>query len=815
MKRLLLSAFTALLTAANFAATECVVYSPLVEPASALRLSTISDDPDADETSWSFPSSYTGHRAVCRLPEATSNDSFIAWLGGESYSPGDWMGVSTARDFPVIGLTKVSPICNRLGIWSGASDRDDWNQVLVNKALTLPEVVSWIGGDEAKRTWYRNYLTNRVRLSKPPVIDRPTRVRVVRYAVDDTYCYSAGVPQRTVLDKVFYPDGRNFLCEADFLGDGKFDIDWEFLKNEAVDRLPSQSWPITNTTYLVVIGDGPTTFSGPFDTNTTVNAMATMITRRFERTRSTPKAIGLAGGSVLHGSRPTFVWSMPDEDSYAKRYGSSYTAFRIQVLDFDRQELVWTSDTMRAPVQNDEGNFVWQAPPYAGSQTTNVLPVLTAGVHYQWRVSMTNAKFPPAPKIANDKWATPSDFTVSDDPEPEPVKTGDSTVECVVYSRKKSNSSLHVSTVVTNAWERPRQWDFPSSYTGHRAVCRLTSASPNDSYIAWIGGSKFTPGELFGCSNGRVYPTVGLTRVSPVCNRIDVWTGVVDRDDGFDLDQYGEWNRPRPANPKEMSGLNLLPVRPTDDNVRIRIVRYAVNGFFTYSLSVTNRVVLDRVFNRRTATLTEANFLSLASLDIDYEHLKSEVVDNRRYYNVTNMSYLVAVGDGPVGFNGYGQTNDYQRVNVLSDKDNRPIIITRRFDKDWAMPNAIGLKNGNVIRTGSRPTFVWSMPEESRYANLFGSSYTSFRIELAKKGEEEESLFVIGPLLPTPIQNEDGKFEFTLPEIVGDQTPIGQKLAEKGDFLWCVAMYNAKFKPTETLDDSWSNVAEFTVADEQ
>lgn len=385
---------------AQYPETELVVYSQA--SSSPLHVSKVVTNAWQRQRQWNFQPSYTGHRSVCRLSEASSNDSFIAWIGGDKFEPGDWMGVSTAIDYPVIGITRTSAITPRIGIWSGASDRsDDWNQVLIDKCLTLPDVVSWIGGDDAKRTWYRDFLSGRVALTKPPVIDRPTRVRVVRYAVDDRYCYSVGVygdqyEQRVLMDRVFYPDGRDYLCEADFLGDGQFDIDWDYLQSEVLNAsgVATAGLAISNMTYLVVIGDGPTSFRGTLGTNTTVNAMSTMITRRFEVMRHKPVAENVA---IVEGDRPVLKWSIPDEDPWAKKYGTSYTAFRFQVLEANGSTVVSTSSVHRLPPQDANEFFTWIPPDDIG-----------ATVGRKWRIVMYNSKYK---KLAErDDWGHASNL---------------------------------------------------------------------------------------------------------------------------------------------------------------------------------------------------------------------------------------------------------------------------------------------------------------------------------------------------------------------------------------------------------------------
>ena len=273
--------------------------------------------------------------------------------------------------------------------------------------------------------------------------------------MDGFFTYSCGVTNRVVLDRDFTRGVNDSFSEADFLSSDEFDIDWQYLKSEVASPLAGYHYEVTNMSYLVVLGDGPVGFTRKNQTNASDRVTALLasegessgsssgasddsdaakpllVTRRFERNWSKPKAIGLREGAVLHGSRPTFVWSMPDEEAYAKRFGSSYTAFRIQVVNTSLNKLVWTSDVMRAPAQDRSGNFVWTAPIYAGDQTSLGQVFAKAG-NYQWRVAMYNAKFKPNAKITGDVWSDPSSFSTSVDTQQETGDNGYSSIDVAV-----------------------------------------------------------------------------------------------------------------------------------------------------------------------------------------------------------------------------------------------------------------------------------------------------------------------------------------------------------------------------------------------
>jgi uncharacterized protein (DUF2141 family) len=81
---------------------------------------------------------------------------------------------------------------------------------------------------------------------------------------------------------------------------------------------------------------------------------------------------------------------MNGEDEAVKRFGSSYTAFRLQVKDGNN--IVYDSGMLRAPATDADGNFTWTAPICTGSIMNNGRTFGTAG-RYNWQVSMYNAKF--------------------------------------------------------------------------------------------------------------------------------------------------------------------------------------------------------------------------------------------------------------------------------------------------------------------------------------------------------------------------------------------------------------------------------------
>ena len=377
--------------------------------------------------SWSFPADDDTENVI-RLPDGipTGVYSVIAYAGEGEYNPGSPLGVIHGVDIGCQGakftveLTETSAITPRIALWSDGSDRDetiyDLNETMVNERTLRFE------------TNLVDFINTRLDIV-PPTAGKSAHIRVVRYGINDVFCYMAGVgspadgfDQIVVADKTFDPSARDFLCETDFLGEGAFDIDWGTLtgtnfRQGAVVRVDGSalgdatSGPIgvlgggevTNMTYLVVVGEGKKDFRGSYDTNA-VRTLSTFVTRRFEANRHAP-VVGDAD-SVIYSAKPTFKWSIPDEEAYAKAFGSSYTAFRLQICKYnenqpgvyDEEAIVYDSEIRRAPEADTDGQFIWTADVCAGSQTA-LAKVFETNGKWCWRVTMYNAKF------RSDKWS--------------------------------------------------------------------------------------------------------------------------------------------------------------------------------------------------------------------------------------------------------------------------------------------------------------------------------------------------------------------------------------------------------------------------
>ncbi|MBQ8125968.1 MAG: DUF1735 and LamG domain-containing protein [Kiritimatiellae bacterium] len=291
-----------------------------------------------------------------------------------------------------VELTDFSPVTPRIDLWTGTPDRTDLVPIedpRVNSSSNVLELVTAEGAN--------------------------ARVRVVRFAING-YPIAATWPglglDEVVYENFYSVDGRTELTELDFLNDGAFDLDWTDSFTNAIARAGGdtinstligtigEGATITNIQYLVVVGDGDANW-GRGDGTNTVSALATLLTRRFDRTRATPVAVAVDG--LQYAARPTFTWRMEGEDERVARFGSSYTAFKLQVRKGDT--VIYDSGIRRAPVTDANGNFVWTAPICAGSLLRdNAFYGTTAG--YNWQVTMYNAKF------RTDSWSAQNGASV-------------------------------------------------------------------------------------------------------------------------------------------------------------------------------------------------------------------------------------------------------------------------------------------------------------------------------------------------------------------------------------------------------------------
>ena len=215
------------------------------------------------------------------------------------------------------------------------------------------------------------------------------------------------------------------------------------------------------------------------------------------------------------------------------------------------------------------------------------------------------------------------------------------------------------------------------------------------------------------------------------------------------------------------------------EQVRVRIVRWALDGQPVYRLGIEPETVLDqkmRLSNR--AFLTEADILATGALDLDWDKLKSDVVDNFDVQNfgapVTNMAYLVVIGDGKTAWDTETETNS---APVILNH-----VIERRYGFSQAVAEVYAPKSEGSIVYASQPTFKWTVPGEvdSDY-----TGYTAFRLQILP-ATGDTPVWDSG-VRRLPPRDSYGRYVWTAPAYLGND------LEKSVNYRWRVAVLNAKY----------------------
>jgi hypothetical protein len=371
-------------------AADVVIYSPYC--ADGLTVS-------APSGVYRYPASYTGHRAVVRLPDA-SGAKVEGWTGSGDFSVTAAYGTTAGRDADVLDLRLHSPVLPRLmlktasqgnatslsEIGGGSNCEGDRCRTVAEYYQGLKDVVLDLGlTDEARSNMLKQLIWVETNRACSAAVDanstETTRVRIVRWAVDGQPVYRVGAEAEVVLDRRMLLSDRAFLTEADVLATGAFDLDWEKLKDEVVDYRGVQlaGCPVTNVAYLVVIGDGKTCWWSDTDTNSCPKILDRVIERRYSLAQAATAPVDT--NATFRTTRPTLKWKVDAEDSPY----TGYTCFQLRLMDAGGATL-WTSDTTLLPHEGADGVYAWRLPSAASSH-------LAAGTTYKWRVSVMNSKF--------------------------------------------------------------------------------------------------------------------------------------------------------------------------------------------------------------------------------------------------------------------------------------------------------------------------------------------------------------------------------------------------------------------------------------
>ena len=223
---------------------------------------------------------------------------------------------------------------------------------------------------------------------------------------------------------------------------------------------------------------------------------------------------------------------------------------------------------------------------------------------------------------------------------------------------------------------------------------------------------------------------------------------------------------------------------------RVRVVRWMINDMPVFLADVDAKVVLDKTIETDVRSiLTEADFrVGNESFDIDWDDLSGILDEVREACGVvTNVSYLVVVGDGDVDWNDFDTSNTVYALKT---------VITRKFGRTRVTPVAVapGAQVEEIVH-GANPTFKWTMncPEEE--------GYTAFNVQVLNGGKV---VYDSGKRLAPP-RNDKGEYVWEAPLYVGDKTNEGEVFENKRTYTWKVEMYNAKF----SNEAAYSNAGRF------
>jgi len=153
------------------------------------------------------------------------------------------------------------------------------------------------------------------------------------------------------------------------------------------DGVQAMELDVTKVDYLVVIGDGVTSFMGRYDTNNVVKALQQVVERRFGARRVVPAIVSpsATAGQVVREAAPTFSWTIGETDE------AGYTAFKVQVADA-AGKVIYDSGVRDMPARDVNGVYSWTAPLFAGDVLADGT-VYANNADYSWKVTAYNAKF--------------------------------------------------------------------------------------------------------------------------------------------------------------------------------------------------------------------------------------------------------------------------------------------------------------------------------------------------------------------------------------------------------------------------------------
>ena len=312
---------------------------------------------------------------------------------------------------------------------------------------------------------------------------------------------------------------------------------------------------------------------------------------------------------------------------------------------------------------------------------------------------------------------------------------------------------------------RPRKWTFAGANFSRRTAWNVP-ARTNAALVAFIdidADGMYTPGEPFGCSNGRYPPEIELTDMSAICPRLDLWEDRSDRQ-AFTYDpDFTGWELVPES--KRWHG-SFVDFTAPAEKVRVTVSRFFIDGYGLSKVGMVGKenVVFDKTFIRSAlTTFDEGLIVNGDNPDIDWNRFYDEAVDfpgvQTSGADVTNVTYIVKFDFDPFDYTGTNRT--------LKTK------IVRRFEKVRTIPTAVG-----SVTTNGTTTFVFRIDGEDPRASWFGTTYTACKVKVLSGSTETWNSGIVR----LPVKSCDGTYRIKV-----DRT-------FSSGLTWRAALYNSKFK---------------------
>lgn len=354
--------------------------------------------------SWTLPNGASGLPANVALVTdgkklVPGNYIIECWLdldGDGSFAPGEPYGCEKLYD--LTPTNKIGRIAIELMEVSPSLARMDLATLIAAMPATTNESPAFapLAAATDRGRWSVPYASvapaTTCGTNKPPSTSPVTRVRVVRDLINALPRPGDTSSAAVLLDRYFDLATRKTLTEADWMADGKLDIDWGSL-NLAFNGNSSPSASLTNATYRIVIGEGDV---GKYENEG--NNLPSLFSNRYE-------AKLYQAPTISHffetNGQPAFCWA------HTNSIDKPYPAFRIRIYTSEgmsETSRVFDSGPKRAPARSASGMYAYASPVYPGLTTTNLyyfgtseegtnVHTFSASQQYWWAVSMLDSKF--------------------------------------------------------------------------------------------------------------------------------------------------------------------------------------------------------------------------------------------------------------------------------------------------------------------------------------------------------------------------------------------------------------------------------------